>query len=337
MLPFPVSNSTLSTEHLAEFIQKEYKFDSKTDCKLLKTGISHTYLLSTESEKVIFRVYSLNWRTKTEILEEIRLINHLKENNVSVSYPIADSDGHYIKELNAPEGVRFGVLFSYARGSKSLNYSAEIHYKVGETIGQIHSLTKNFHLDRITYTPEVLLDSSFDNLKLFLNPEKEEMIYMADLKEILKTELYNADPSNVRHGAVHTDLWFDNMHFFGEEEVTIFDFDFCGNGMLCQDLGYYIMQLYNLEKDETQFNLKLESFLKGYESISSFSEEEKRILPYISTAIYFFFLGIQCQRYENWSNVFLNEIYLSRFINLIIKKWCDYNKIEIGDNVSKLS
>lgn len=337
MLPFPVSNSTLSTEHLADFLQSEYKFGSKTKCKLLKTGISHTYLVSTESEKFIFRVYSLNWRTKTEILEEIRLINHLKENNVSVSYPIADSEGHYIKELNAPEGVRFGVLFSFARGAKSLNYSAEIHYKVGETIGQIHSLTKNFHLDRVTYTPEVLLDSSFDNLKLFLNSEKEEMVYMARLKELLKDELRNTDNPKIRFGAVHTDLWFDNMHFFGEEEVTIFDFDFCGNGMLCQDLGYYIMQLYNLEKDETQFNLKLESFLKGYESISSFSEEEKRILPYISTAIYFFFLGIQCQRYENWSNVFLNEIYLSRFINLIVKKWCDYNKIEIGENVSKLS
>lgn len=333
MLPFPVSNSTLSTEHLADFLQSEYKFGSKTNCKLLKTGISHTYLVSTGFEKYVFRIYSLNWRTKSEILEEVRLINLLKDNQVLVSYPIADSEGNYIKELNAPEGIRFGVLFSHARGSKALNYSSEIHYKVGETIGKIHSLTENFELDRVTYTPEILLDNSFDYLKLFLDPEQEEMIYMAKLKESLKSELNNVDRSKVRFGAVHTDIWFDNMHFFGEDEVTIFDFDFCGNGMLCQDLGYYIMQLYNLEKDETQFNLKLESFLRGYGSVSSFSEEEKRILPYISTAVYFFFLGIQCQRYDNWSNVFLNEIYLSRFINLIMKKWCDYNKISFGDKV----
>lgn len=334
MLPFPVSNSTLSTKHLAEFLQKEYQLDSKTDCKLLKTGISHTYLLTTESEKFIFRIYSLDWRTKDEILEEIRLLNLLKDNQISVSYPIADPNGHYIKELNAPEGIRFGVLFSFARGAKALNYAPEIHYKVGETIGKIHRLTENFKLDRVTYTSEVLLDKAFEYLKLFLNPEREEMIYMSDLKEILKLELDSADRSQIRFGAVHTDMWFDNMHFFGDE-ITIFDFDFCGNGMLCQDLGYYIMQLYNLEKDETQFNLKLESFLEGYESVSSFSEEEKRILPYISTAIYFFFLGIQCRRYDNWSNVFLNEIYLGRFINLIIKKWCDYNKIYLKENISK--
>lgn len=337
MLSFPVSNSTLSSDPLAHFLQKEYKFGSKTDCKLLKTGISHTYLVRTESENFIFRLYSLNWRTKTEILEEIRLINHLKENEVPVSYPIADPEGNYIKELNAPEGIRFGVLFSFARGAKSLNYSAEIHHKVGETLGKIHSLTQNFQLERVTYTPEILLENSFNYLKLFLNPEQDEMVYMADLKNILNHELCNTDRSKIRFGAVHTDLWFDNMHFFGEEEVTIFDFDFCGNGMLCQDLGYYIMQLYNLEKDEAQFNLKLESFLKGYESITRLSEEEKRIIPYLSTSIYFFFLGIQCQRYDNWSNVFLNEIYLSRFINLILKKWCDYNKIYIGDKVSKIS
>ncbi|WP_159467577.1 phosphotransferase enzyme family protein [Dyadobacter sp. 3J3] len=337
MLPFPVSNSTLSTEHLADFLQKEYKFESKTNCKLLKTGISHTYLVTTESEKYIFRIYSLNWRTQSEILEEIRLINHLKANAIPVSYPIADPAGHYIKELNAPEGIRFGVLFSHARGAKALNYSADMHYKVGETIGKIHSLTENFKLERVTYTPEILLENCFDYFKLFLNPEQEEMVYMSDLKEILRNELQNADRYKIRSGAVHTDIWFDNMHFFGEDEVTIFDFDFCGNGMLCQDLGYYIMQLYNLEKDENQFNLKLESFLKGYESVTSLSEEEKRIIPFVSTSVYFFFLGIQCQRFDNWSNVFLNEIYLSRFINLVIKKWCDYNKIYVEDKVSKIS
>ncbi|MBE9463022.1 phosphotransferase enzyme family protein [Dyadobacter subterraneus] len=337
MSPFPVSNSTLSTKHLAEFLQNEYQLGTKTDCKLLKTGISHTYLVTADSEKLIFRIYSLDWRTKAEILEEIRLINLLKDNRISVSYPIPSPDGQYIKEFNAPEGTRFGVLFSHARGAKALNYSAEIHFKVGETIGKIHSLTQNYNLDRVTYTPEILLDDSFQYLKSFLNPEQEEMIYMAELKEILKSELHHIDRSQVRFGAVHTDIWFDNMHFYGEDEITIFDFDFCGNGMLCQDLGYYIMQLYNLEKDEAQYNLKLESFLKGYESTATFSEEEKRIIPYISTAIYFFFLGIQCQRYDNWSNVFLNEIYLSRFINLIIKKWCDYNKISVGENVSKLS
>jgi len=335
MLPFPVSNSTLSSEHLASFLAKEYQFDLPVHCKLLKTGISHTYLLSTDSQKFIFRLYSLNWRTESEIQEEIRLINFLKVNNAPVSYPIADPSGCYIKELNAPEGIRFGVLFSHAKGAKAISFSEEIHFKLGETMAKMHQLTENFHLDRVTYTPEMLLDQSFERLKSFLNPEQEEMVYMAEIKKTIKYYLQNTDVSNIRSGAVHTDIWFDNMHITEQGEITIFDFDFCGNGFLCQDLGYYIAQLYHLEKDENEFSSKLNSFISGYESVTKINDQEKEMIPYLGTAVYFFFLGVQCQRYDNWSNVFLNEIYLSRFISVILKRWCDYNKLFIETNQAK--
>ncbi|MCF2444253.1 phosphotransferase [Dyadobacter sp. CY345] len=325
--PFPVTNSTLSTIHLAEFIQKEYQLANSVSCKLLKTGISHTYLITTDTEKFVFRIYSLNWRTKAEILEEIRLVNLLKENEVTVSYPIADADGEFIKELNAPEGTRFGVLFSHAKGAKLINYSTETHFAVGQSMAQIHRLTENFKLDRVNYTSDILLTQSFERLKLFLDAQHPEMIYMADLKDRLKQCFLETDFSKVRNGAVHLDIWFDNMHFTNQQEVTIFDFDFCGNGPLVLDIGYYVMQLYHLERDETEYKLKLESFLKGYESIIQISDEEKRSLPFFSTSIYFFYLGIQCQRFDNWANVFLNEIYLERYIKMIIKRWADHNKI----------
>jgi Ser/Thr protein kinase RdoA (MazF antagonist) len=335
MLTFPVSNSTLSSEHLASYLAQEYHFDLPVQCKLLKTGISHTYLLSTESQKFIFRLYSFNWRTETEIQEEIRLINFLKENNVPVSYAIADPSGNYIKKLNAPEGIRFGVLFSHAKGAKAINFSEEIHFKMGETMAKMHQLTENFHLDRVTYTPEMLLDQSFERLKSFLNPEQEEMVYMAEIKKTIKYYLQNTDVSNIRSGAVHSDIWFDNMHITDQGEITIFDFDFCGNGFLCQDLGYYIAQLYHLEKDENEFSSKLHSFISGYESVNKINDQEKEMIPYLGTAVYFFFLGVQCQRYDNWSNVFVNEIYLSRFISVIVKRWCDYNKLFIETNQAR--
>lgn len=327
MTPFPVTNSTLSTIHLADFVQKEYQLASPVTCKLLKTGISHTYLITTDTEQFVFRIYSFDWRRKAEILEEIRLINFLKENNLRVSYPIADADGEFIKELNAPEGTRFGVLFSHAKGAKLINYSPEIHFAVGQSMAQIHRLTEKFKLDRVDYTYDILLTQSFERLKLYLDPKHPEMKYMADLKERLKQFFIETDFSKVRNGAVHLDIWFDNMHFTDQQEVTIFDFDFCGNGPLVLDIGYYVMQLYNLERDDTEYKLKLESFLKGYESIIQISDEEKRILPFLSTSIYFFYLGIQCQRFDNWANVFLNEIYLERYIKAIVKRWADYNEI----------
>jgi hypothetical protein len=47
----------------------------------------------------------------------------------------------------------------------------------------------------------------------------------------------------------------------------------------------------------------------------------------LGVSLYFFYLGIQCQRFENWSNSFLNETYLKRFINLLVKTYYEGNKL----------
>jgi len=123
------------------------------------------------------------------------------------------------------------------------------------------------------------------------------------------------------------DIWFDNLNIDKDKEVTIFDFDFCGNGWLCCDIAYYILQINSTEKDENECRLKTEAFLNGYESITKISNEERRLLPALGVSLYFFYLGIQCQRFDNWSNTFLNETYLKRFINLLVKKYFDKNNL----------
>lgn len=324
MKPFPVTNSTLSSTHLASFVRGKYKLANAT-CSLLKTGINDSYLITTGEDKYIFRVYSLNWRTENEINEEIRLINLLKENNIPVSYPLADTEGAYIQQLNAPEGNRFGILFTFAKGEKLLNFSSELHYKAGEIMARMHNVTFELKLDRVTYTPQVVLTDSFEQLKTFLPSGNPEMDFMISAQQYLLLEFEKFDTAEIRQGAVHLDIWFDNMAIFNEAEITLFDFDFCGNGMLCYDIAYYILQLNSTEKDETECKLKTEAFLKGYESITPISDEEKRIIPILGVSLYFFYLGIQCQRFDNWSNTFLNETYLKRFINLLVRKYFEKN------------
>lgn len=324
MESFPVINSTLSATHLGAFLQGKYQLNNNALCSLLKTGINDSYLVTDGADKYVFRIYSLNWRTEKEILEEIRLLNLLHENHIPVSYPLTDRSGNYIQEFNAPEGERFGVLFSFARGEKLLNFPVHLHYKVGEVMAQMHKLTTGLALERVTYTPERVLVESFEQLKKFLPASTEEMIFMTSTQKYLLDELEKADSNQLRSGAVHLDIWFDNISI-DKDAVTIFDFDFCGNGWLCYDIAYYILQLNSTEKDEKGCKLKTEAFLQGYESVTKISAEEKRLLPVLGVSLYLFYLGIQCQRFDNWSNTFLNEGYLKRFINLLVKKYFEKN------------
>ncbi len=333
MQNFPVTSSILSATHVGLFLQDKYGFSTAATCKLLKTGINHSYLIADGDSKFVFRLYSLNWRTQTEIAEELRLLNLLRDNNVPVSYPIKDAAGDYIQQLNAPEGNRFGVLFSFAEGEKHLNFSTGLHYKIGETMARIHQVTHSLQLQRVSYTPQVLLQDSFERLKQFLPADTDEMQWMASTQKYLLDKLAKLDAGKLRLGVVHMDIWFDNLNITKGGDVTIFDFDFCGNGWLCLDLAYYILQLHSTEKVEAERDEKLKSFFAGYESITKITDEEKRLLPMLGVCMYFFYLGIQCQRFDNWSNVFLNQTYLTRFINLLVKKYFDENVIK-GINVN---
>jgi Ser/Thr protein kinase RdoA (MazF antagonist) len=324
---FPVVCSTLSSAQLSVFLQQQYNLGAGTTCRLLRAAINHAYLVTDGEHKYVFRIYSLNWRSTTEIKEEIRLLQLLLENDIPVSYAIPDPTGNYLQQLLAPEGLRWGVLFSYARGEKILGYDTAMHYTVGGIMARMHQVTQHLLLERTTYTSQVLLVDPFELVKQFISIDTEEMQFMQRVQHYLLQEFSTIDTNAIRHGVVHLDIWFDNLNIYNNEEVTIFDFDFCGNGWLVLDLAYYMMQVFHVEKEPEQYDLKWNSFLKGYTAVTSISEEEMRILPITCVSLFFFYLGVQCQRFENWTNTFLNETYLKRYINLLVKKIYQFYKL----------
>ncbi len=144
---------------------------------------------------------------------------------------------------------------------------------------------------------------------------------MEFIKEIEET-FQNSDFNNIQNGVVHMDIWYDNMAVYNKNEITIFDFDFCGNGWQVLDVGYFCKQLFFIESDKTQYELKVQSFLKGYQEIRVLSDKELKLIPKAGASIFVFYLGIQAQRFD-WSNIFLSENYLKMFVGRI-KSWIDY-------------
>lgn len=317
---FPVSSSILAANALADLVKQQYALPADTSCVLLKAGVNHTYRISSSAGQYVLRVYSYDWRTVEEIQEELDLLEWLQKHNIAVSYPIFNKDHQYILTIPAPEGERLAVLFSFAPGHKVQHYDSSWHYRTGELMARIHLLTASRkQQQRATYTPEVLLDDSLRYIGQYLPADADEMQFMFAAKDKLKIFLDRAATDTLRKGIVHMDIWFDNMNITEDGDITLFDFDFCGNGWLCLDIAYYIMQLHNTEREEIVRKEKMHAFLNGYESVHPISSEEKAMLPALGVCIYFFYLGTQCRRFENWSNTFLNEVYLKRYIQVFIK------------------
>lgn len=326
MNPFPVYDSRLSASHLGVFLAEKYQLGDTVHCRILKTGINHSYLLNDGNNKQVFRLYSYNWRTKCEIEEEIRLLLLLNENGVPVSYPIADATGNFIQEIMAPEGLRFGVLFSFAEGEKIRNFTDDTHFNIGVAMARFHQVTQDLTLERVTYNAETLLLSPLQRAKTFFAPDSETMAFVESTTQTLAEKMEEIRLEKVTFGAVHLDIWYDNMHITPDGEVTFFDFDFCGNGWQVLDLAYFNVQLFNTEPDANEYQRKLQRFLEGYETVTTISSEEKRLIPYLAVSLWFFYLGVQCQRFDDWGNLFISENYFKRFIELI-QKWCAHHRL----------
>ncbi|WP_236900515.1 hypothetical protein [Elizabethkingia ursingii] len=80
--------------------------------------------------------------------------------------------------------------------------------------------------------------------------------------------------------------------------------------------------------NEAEYQEKAESFLKGYETVTVIGSEEKRFLPYACLASMVYYISVQCDRFEYWTNIFVNEDHLKRMVGNL-KRWISYNKIEI--------
>ena len=328
MVIFPVTDSTLSAPHLALFLQEKYGFDESTTCKIFRTGINHTYLVTGQEIRYVFRVYSYQWRTETEIAEELRVLDLLREKGVSVSYPVEDKNHGYIQQIPAPEGLRYGVLFSFAEGRKIRNLDEATCHALGTLMAQMHQGTLNLALDRVDYTVQELALLPYQYAREHFAESLEEMQLVKNAGGYLEDFFAQADATQLRRGAVHLDLWYDNLNITDEGTITLFDFDFCGNGWLLLDVAYFVVQLFNTEPDKNLFEVKRVAFYEGYEAITALSGEEKRLIPYAALAIWLFYLGVQSRRFDNWSNIFLTENYLKHFIGLIIS-WLEYNKINL--------
>lgn len=118
-------------------------------------------------------------------------------------------------------------------------------------------------------------------------------------------------------------MWYDNIAITNENKVTVFDFDFFGNGPLILDIAYFCKHLFIIEPDKETYNKKTQAFINGYQSINTLSQQELDIIPHAAAAVFIFYLGVQSQRFD-WSNIFLSENYLKMYVGRI-QSWMEYH------------
>jgi Ser/Thr protein kinase RdoA (MazF antagonist) len=329
---FPTQYSMLSTAALKDYLEKAYGLSGMA-FKLLVHNVSDTYLLHNENEKYIFKLYRDSHRKLGEIKAEMELLNILKDADTKVSYPIQALNGDFIQSFHAAEGVRNGILFSFAPGKPTHDYNDSRLQAIGTEMARIHNVTSALQLSnpRRVYNVETTLLGPLAYIKPEFAELPEEYEWLKTTTEKVVKKIHQFDLSKFSYGYCHYDFLPHNFHFDENDNLTFFDFDFAGKGLLANDLMtfnlHFFFEVHSKKQTQEEADKNYGIFLEAYRAVRPISEEEIAAIPYLGFAFWMFFLEFYQLHFEDWSNTF----YTLRFkkermgwIQSYVERYCKF-------------
>lgn len=280
-----VARSFISADSLAEVVDKNYDLEgplsSKMFSKLLRTQDNDHYRITTaDGHKYVLRVYQngdVLGRQESDYLFELDWLDYLRRHDIPVAYALPRYDGSLLGRLDAPEGVRYYALFTFADGESMSLSDMDQLYDVGAHMARIHLVSNGFESphERRPLDFDYLLQQPLARINRSWGPRRSANldILLASAEEA-KNEirsLLGDDPTE------HDDVWgviggdFHNLSVhFHNGEPTFFNFDLCGPGWRAYDIAAFISNTNLLQAPEGAS----EAFFAGYYSERPLAREE---------------------------------------------------------------
>jgi Ser/Thr protein kinase RdoA (MazF antagonist) len=307
-----VRHSLLSNKTI-EYFSNSYDIGKIIRCSFLTRGLNDTYLVVTEQNKYIFRVYRKGWREKSDILFELDAIEYAADHGVAVSKPLIKKDGQWLSEIPAPEGTRYGVLFDYSKGDRP-EINEENCYLIGKALGSLHKATDSFtsnHQRKVELNLTHLLDEPAAFITPFLHDHcPDQVAVFKTIVTNLKADLRATN--QLDYGFCHGDFHNFNMHVSGQE-LEVFDFDCCGFGYRLYDVSVF---MWNLQQNYSHLeNPCWDKFLNGYLSEKSMSDQDLKEVSKFVILRRIWFMGILLKNDDVWGTLWQNPSNFDKFIS----------------------
>lgn len=310
---FPVQDSTLDTSALMHWAVITFGLSLETRCEFVRKGICDTYKLATPEAAYFLKVYKHRRRTRLDVGEEVRLLNHVMDHGVRVALPVASLDGRYVHAMSAPEGIRYAVLFTEAAGELGDQGIPERIQAFGECTARMHAAADKLPepYQREALDMACLIQSPLDAIATFMEHRPEDRRVIKQIGEYCSGQVEEALPrTKPEFGICHGDLHGADTTYDEQDRPTLFDFDSSGCGWRALDIGVYPASdewMDTSEKAALRRQRHLRMFLQGYESVRTLSSEERWVIELCAPIRHIFLMGhvlrnTRTQRGNHWAN-----------------------------------
>lgn len=300
--PFPVQRSLLSTSALVERVLTKYDLPETAACYFWHRGINDSYLIKAGERRWMLRISPTNWRSYEHIQTEIALLQFLPGHSIATPQPLPQRDGTYIQPLLAPEGLRYGLLFTFVPGAKANPMTDAYGYQYGQAIARFHLATDAFPADRacFRFDPQRMVDEPLARLKPFFANRQADFDYLLQIAPRLKRAATQLPDTAPVFGLCHGDVNKSNIHFMEQNNWVLLDFEYIGYGWRVFDLANFINNEMIFGQSEESQKL-CDAFLEGYQSVRSLSEVELEALPAFVLLRQFWLWGVGVRNLPNYS------------------------------------
>jgi Ser/Thr protein kinase RdoA (MazF antagonist) len=260
---------------------------------LLRSYTNDVFLVTSESDQLIVKVYGVGWRTDGELRYEVDLLEHLAVRGIAVARPIRGRDGAWIHHVETSAGRRQLLAFDVAPGAKPVQpFTPSLYRAIGRAAGRMHAALDDFvspHA-RAPLDTEHLIDRSLERLAPFLEQCSDDWAFLTDIVARVKAEVLACARDGLDWGVCHGDLTLDNLHLTDDGEVVFYDFDDGGPGWRALEFqGVYLAQR------EGKSGV-WDAYLQGYRSVRNLSESDVRAIPRFVIADQIWSMGVDADR-----------------------------------------
>ncbi len=258
---------------LATFLAR-YDVGDVTSFKGIAEGVENTnFFVATTRNRFILTLYEKRVDVG-DLPWFLALLDHLAAKGLPVPGPIADRSGATLQQLNG----RPACLIAFASGVSVTEPSASECEAMGRAMGDLHCATADFAAPRAN----ALGPDGWRRLAARCG-DGLDAIDPALPGEVAAALAATADWPALRSGAVHTDLFCDNVLFLEGQITGLIDFYFACTDLLAYDYAVTHAAWCFSNDGRVHYADRAAALARGYAATAGLSAPEIAALPMLGT------------------------------------------------------
>lgn len=249
----------------------DYELGNLVSFKGIAAGVENSnYLLETTKARYILTLYEKRV-DPNDLPFYLGLMTYLNSHNFPCPLPVADNKNQVIKTL---EG-RPAAIVTFLNGYDLQKIEPDHCRQLGGAMARMHQAGQGFSLTR---TNDLSVSGWQELADKCAGRLDRDFPGLQDLIEEELAELGPDWPQDLPQGAIHADLFPDNVFFLDDQFAGVIDFYFACTDAFAYDLAV-TANAWCFDAEHIFSNAHFDALISGYETIRPLSAQEKDALP----------------------------------------------------------